>query len=96
MGFYFDTLTNKSAFDTSLTEQERYILQNKVLRFEIPFEKNKSEYSSADIKPLYDSLNLTDFNIKKITIRAYSSIEGNEERNNLAIPVRFVPVISVG
>lgn len=82
MGFYFDTLTYKSAFDTSLTEQERYILQNKVLKFEIPFEKNKSEYSNTDIKPLYDSLNLTDFNIKKITIRAYSSIEGNEERNN--------------
>jgi len=82
MGFYFDTLTYKSAFDSSLTEQERYILQNKILKFEIPFEKNKSEYSNTDIKPLYDSLNLTDFNIKKITIRAYSSIEGNEERNN--------------
>lgn len=81
MGFYFDTLTYKSSFDTSLTEQERYILQKKVLKFEIPFEKNKSEYSSADIKPLYDSLNLTDFTIKKITIRAYSSIEGSEERN---------------
>ncbi len=81
MGFYFDTLTYKSVFDTTLKEQERYILQNKVLKFEIPFEKNKSEYSSSDIKPLYDSLNLTDYNINKITIRAYSSIEGNEERN---------------
>lgn len=94
MGFYFDTLTNKSAFDTSLTEQERYILQNKVLRFEIPFEKNKSEYSSADIKPLYDSLNLTDFNIKKITIRAYSSIEGNEERNNQLQQERAQSIVS--
>ena len=94
MGFYFDTLTYKSAFDTSLTEQERYILQNKVLKFEIPFEKNKSEYSSADIKPLYDSLNLTDFNIKKITIRAYSSIEGNEERNNQLQQERAQSIVS--
>ncbi|MBN2484617.1 MAG: hypothetical protein JXB34_01455 [Bacteroidales bacterium] len=94
MGFYFDTLTYKSAFDTSLTEQERYILQNKVLKFEIPFEKNKSEYSGADIKPLYDSLNLTDFNIKKITIRAYSSIEGNEERNNQLQQERAQSIVS--
>jgi outer membrane protein OmpA-like peptidoglycan-associated protein len=81
MGLYFDTLTYKSQFDTSLTEQEKYILQEKVLRFEIPFERNKAEYSNDDIKPLYDSLKLTDFNIQKIIIRAYSSIEGNEDRN---------------
>lgn len=82
MGFYFDTLIYKSNFDSKLSERERYVLQHKVLKFEIPFEKNKSEYSNADIKPLYDSLNLTDFTIKKISIRAYSSIEGNEDRNN--------------
>ncbi len=81
MGFYFDTLTYKSDLNQKLTEQESYILKNKRLKFEIPFEKNKSEYSNADIKPLYDSLRLTDFTIKKITIRAYSSIEGDEERN---------------
>ncbi len=81
MGLYFDTLTYKSSFDTSLKEQEKYILQHKVFTFEIPFNRNKSEYSAADIKPLYDSLQLTDFNIRKISIRAYSSIEGNEERN---------------
>lgn len=81
MGLYFDTLTYKTQFDTSLTEQEKYILQHKVLKFEIPFERNKSEYSSEDIRPLYDTLKLTDFNIQKILIRAYSSIEGNEERN---------------
>ena len=81
MGLYFDTLTYKTQIDTSLKEQEKYILQHKMLRFEIPFERNKAEYSNADIKPLYDSLKLTNFNIQKISIRAYSSIEGNEERN---------------
>lgn len=94
MGFYFDTLTYKSAFDTSLTEQARYILQNKVLKFEIPFEKNKSEYSNEDIKPLYDSLNLTDFNIQKITIRAFSSVEGNTERNNQLQQERAHSIVS--
>ncbi|MBN2259719.1 MAG: hypothetical protein JW702_04205 [Clostridiales bacterium] len=94
MGFYFDTLTYRSTFDKSLTEQERYILQNKVLKFEIPFEKNNSEYSSTDIKPLYDSLNLTDYNIKKISIRAYSSIEGNEERNSQLQQERAQSIVS--
>jgi hypothetical protein len=93
-GFYFDTLTYKTAFDTSLTEQARYILQNKVFKFEIPFEKNKSVYSSIDIKPLYDSLDLTDFNIKKITIRAYSSIEGNEVRNKQLQQERAQSIVS--
>ena len=81
MGLYFDTLTYKTKIDTSLKEQEKYILQHKVLRFEIPFERNKAEYSVSDIKPMYDSLKLTNFNIQRISIRAYSSIEGNEERN---------------
>lgn len=81
MGLFFDTLTYKSSFDTTLKEQEKFILQHKILKFEIPFERNKSVYSPEDIKPLYDSLRLTDFDIQKISIRAYSSVEGNEERN---------------
>ncbi len=81
MGFYFDTLTHKIGKDSLLIEQKRYSFQNKIMKFEVPFEKNKSEYSIVDVNPLYDSLNLTDFNIHKITIRAYSSIEGNEKRN---------------
>lgn len=81
MGFYFDSLVYKTPYDTALSNNEKYILKNKILKFEIPFELNKSEYSSSDIKPLYDSLNINDFNINKISIRTYSSIEGNEERN---------------
>ena len=81
MGLYFDTLTYRTHQDTALSAQESFILQNKVMRFEIPFEKNKADYSPSDLRPLYDSLRLTDFNIRKISIRAYSSIEGNEARN---------------
>jgi len=81
MGFYMDSLTYKSSYDTTKTAKENYLMQYKSLKFEIPFDKNKSEYSPEDIKPLYDSLNLTDFNIQNITIRAYSSIEGDKDRN---------------
>jgi hypothetical protein len=53
----------------------------KKIQFVIPFQKNKYEYSLEDIKPLYDSLKLTDYKIRKITIRAYSSVEGGEDIN---------------
>lgn len=54
---------------------------SKKLRFVVPFEKNKAEFNSADIQPLYDSLHLTDYNVKTINIRAYTSIEGTLSRN---------------
>ena len=79
MGVYLDSLTYKSKSITNTTD--KFVTKYKQLKFVIPFQKNKSEYSSEDIKPLYDSLKLTDFNIKKINIQAYSSIEGSLERN---------------
>ncbi|PCJ96908.1 MAG: hypothetical protein COA50_06335 [Flavobacteriaceae bacterium] len=80
MGMYLDSLTYKTKLSAKVDE-DSYTLKYKTLSFTIPFKKNKSEYSKEDIKPVYDSLRLTDFNIKKINIKAYSSIEGNLERN---------------
>ncbi|KJD36889.1 hypothetical protein PW52_00030 [Tamlana sedimentorum] len=80
MGMYLDSLT----YDTKKikpTSESEFVIKNKTLKFKIPFEKNKSEYSQADIKPIYDSLRLTDFNIKTINIKAYASVEGSLERN---------------
>lgn len=80
MGLYLDSLTYKTKLGTKL-DHDSYTLKYKTLKFKIPFKKNKSEYIPEDIKPLYDSLRLTDFNIRKINIKAYSSVEGNLERN---------------
>ncbi|MDG5490465.1 hypothetical protein [Psychroserpens sp. SPM9] len=80
MGMYLDSITY-NAKEIKANSEESYVLKNKTLKFKIPFEKNKSEYSQDDIKPLYDSLRLTDFNIKSIHIKAYSSVEGSLERN---------------
>lgn len=55
--------------------------QEKEMSFEIPFEKGKIVFDSTDIKPLADSLRLTDFTIESIEINAYSSIEGVESQN---------------
>ncbi len=79
MGVYLDSITYSNEKITSLQEQS--VTQYKTLKFVIPFEKNKSVYDPSDIKPLYDSLRLTDFNIKTIDIKAYASVEGSEQRN---------------
>jgi muramoyltetrapeptide carboxypeptidase LdcA involved in peptidoglycan recycling len=74
MGLFMDTLTeNNMRNKTSLLSKE--------WRFEIPFEKNKSEYAQADVKPIHDSLLHNDFYIKSISIKAYSSVEGSLDNN---------------
>ena len=80
MGAYLDSITyNRDIRKPS--EIEGYKVKYKTLQFKIPFERNKAEYSAEDIKPVYDSLNLTTFDIKKINIKAYSSVEGSVKRN---------------
>ena len=78
MGIYLDSLTYDNK---KIDEKGSFKYHSKTLKFVVPFEKNKSVYSKEDIKPLYDSLNLTDFNIKKIAIHAYASVEGSEAIN---------------
>ena len=80
MGMYLDSITYKTKLNAT-ANNDQYSLKQKALTFTITFEKNKSVYSQEDIKPLYDSLRLTDFNIRKIDIKAYASVEGNAERN---------------
>ncbi len=80
MGMYLDSLTYKTRLNV-FAGKDSYTLKHKKLQFIIPFEKDISIYSQEDLKPMYDSLRLTNFNIKKINIRAYASVEGSLERN---------------
>jgi hypothetical protein len=80
MGMFLDSITYQTKLGKALDEQN-YSLKYKNLKFIVPFKKNIAVYSQKDIKPLYDSLKLTDYNIKTINIRAYSSVEGSLERN---------------
>ena len=81
MGLYMDTIVYNRKIDTTKNIKSSLLLQSKRLKFVFPFEKNKSDYSPADMKPLYDSLKLTDYVIKNIEILAYSSVEGPTKRN---------------
>lgn len=80
MGMFLDELTFTPKQIQS-TDNQSYVVRNKALKFTVPFRKNKSTYSQADIKPIYESLRLTDFNIKAVDIKAYASIEGISGRN---------------
>ena len=81
MGMYLDSisLNHHPSIESELNGAR---IKTKMLTFTVPFEKAKSEYSIKDIQPLYDSLQITDYDIKKINIRAYSSIEGDENLNH--------------
>lgn len=81
MGLYMDTLTYAEPGVSEQRSASVGILKRKALHFTIPFERNKSTYSAEDLRPLRDSLRLTDFTITRIAIEAYSSVEGPEDRN---------------
>lgn len=57
------------------------VAETKTLTFNIPFDKNKSSYSTEDIIPFIESLNEPEFTIEQILISAYSSIEGDSVLN---------------
>ncbi|MEM9142974.1 MAG: hypothetical protein AAGA86_08310 [Bacteroidota bacterium] len=79
-GLYLDSIQYRpKEWDKGF--KEGTLRSEKVLRFQIPFKKNVNTFSAQDIKPLYDSLQLTDYDIKRIEITAYSSIEGSIEAN---------------
>jgi hypothetical protein len=79
MGLYTDTLLNTSSSFT--TGRSDFFTYSQKLQTVVLFPKNKSTYNEADIKPLYDSLGLKNYTVKKIEIRAYSSVEGPTKIN---------------
>lgn len=90
MGLFADTLLNTENFTDSAADILHY---SKKIQCIVPFAKNKSVYNAADVKPLYDSLQLTNYRIKKIAIRAYSSVEGPENINRQLQQQRAASII---
>lgn len=83
MGLYTDTINQKpeNSDSSRLLKKTRTSTLLKTLNFTIPFEKNKFNYTKADVLPLYDSMSLNLYDIKSIKIRAYSSVEGSKANN---------------
>lgn len=70
-------------FDLNLSNKKGNLESTigKNMTFIVPFEQGKSTFDSLDLKPLTDSLSLAHYNIKKIEIVAYSSVEGTKKIN---------------
>lgn len=79
MGLYLDKLVYFSNKDTVETMYER--IYKKEIEFVIPFLKGKTDCSPQDVKAIQDSLNNNNYEIKRISIRAYSSVEGTKSIN---------------
>lgn len=73
LGFIMDTLSVSNKADSVLN----------TLTFTVPFERNKFDYKMEDIEPFLDSISLNRYDLKRIEIIAYSSIEGNEKDNKI-------------
>lgn len=67
--------------DAYLKPQFKPVAENTILTFNIPFEKNKSDYKEEDIKPLLDAMQEPDYLMEGLYIYAYSSIEGDSAAN---------------
>jgi hypothetical protein len=57
------------------------IVIKKQMNFSIPFAQGKSTFDTKDLKPLVDSLQLVQYQIKSLAITAYSSVEGSKNIN---------------
>jgi hypothetical protein len=55
--------------------------ESTLLNFNVPFEKNKSDYKETDMEPFLTALQEPDFFIEGLYITAYSSIEGDAKSN---------------
>ena len=86
MGLYWDSIpeTGKDLVKESYT---------KSLSFTIPFEKNSALFAPEDMKPLYDSLALSDYKIAEISIEAFSSVEGPGPQNEILQEQRAQSII---
>ncbi|NMM50126.1 hypothetical protein [Marinigracilibium pacificum] len=70
---YWDTITSNTEINAFSFDKSIY--------FKIPFKKGKSRYNTSEIQELYDSLQISNYDITDIWIEAFSSVEGTVREN---------------
>ncbi|MEO5890402.1 MAG: hypothetical protein ABIQ31_09125 [Ferruginibacter sp.] len=91
MGLFTDTLLQVTKINTN--RQDDFFTYTKRLQLEVPFEKSSAGFSGNYLRTLYDSVELTKYSIRKIELRAYSSIEGPEKLNKELMKQRADTII---
>ena len=84
LNFMMDTLSVSSRADSAMNQ----------LAFTVSFQRNKYQYNEEDIKPFLDSLSLNRFDLKKIEIVAYSSLDGSIKGNEIIQQKRAKSILS--
>lgn len=91
MGIYTDTLLNIE----DIVSDAGYLTLNlsKKIQVEIPFSKSSAVFPPEYLQKLYDSLNLQNYRIRNLEIRAYSSVEGATAANKVLMEKRAAAMI---
>ena len=91
MGFYTDSLV--SGGDNMSDDNKEIFTYSKITTLEFPFAKGSAAFKDEYLKKVYDSIKLSTSIIKKVEIRAYSSIEGTEKVNKDLMSKRAESII---
>lgn len=76
MGLYTDSLLHDTKGEALADSIVPFFTYTKKIQLEVPFERSGSRADNRYLKALYDSIALTRYNIRKVELRAYSSVEG--------------------
>ena len=88
MGLFTDTLLKNNNSNSKKNIEESFFTFTKRQQIEIKFPKGSTSVNPAFMKHFFDSLGMNKYNIRKVEIRAYSSIEGSEAANKVIMSQR--------
>jgi hypothetical protein len=82
MGLYTDSLMRieRTHYGQDTTVKKLYFTQKKTMI--IPYGKGKTEFSETDGARLLRTMNLDGYRVEKISVRAFSSVDGDLNANN--------------
>jgi hypothetical protein len=91
MGLFTDSLIRDPQKDAN--GEVDFFTYTKKIQVQVPFNKGSSNFNNSYLQGIYDSLELTKYNIRKIEVRAYSSVEGPEKLNTLLMNRRADTIV---
>lgn len=92
MGLFTDSLISEAV---SLADnKEDFFTYTEKLKIEIPFSKGSSSFNPDYLKKYFDSIKVTSSRIKKVELRAYSSVEGTEAINKTLMSKRAESMVT--
>ena len=86
MGLFTDSLIQESKTETN--EKPLLVGYTKTVQLQIPFAKASAHFSSIYVRKFFDSVDLANYTIRKVEIRAYSSVEGSYKANKELVSKR--------